>query len=112
MKLTKTSELPLQGVSHNPEILKKVFIEKGNIPNLMMFGSAVFKPGQEVSEHFHESMIEVFYVTSGKAKFVIEGEEYVAEKGDCVTIEVGERHAQSNPFDEDMTWIYFGISTT
>ena len=32
-------------------------------------------------------------------------------KGDCITIAPGEIHWQSNPFQEDVTWLYFGIAT-
>ena len=110
MKIIKTENLPLVGISHNPEILKKVFIEKGIISHLMNFGEATFKSGDAVDLHSHETMTEIFYITSGKAIFEIKGSMSEVEKGDCIIIEAGEKHLQKNISDSNVTWIYFGIS--
>jgi quercetin dioxygenase-like cupin family protein len=111
MKIIKTAELPEIGVSHNPEIKKKVFIDSQQIPKLMMFGEATFKSGQAVEKHSHATMFEVFYIQSGRAIFNINGEAYEVTAGDCITVEPGVEHFQSNPFDTDTRWIYFGIAT-
>lgn len=111
MKLVHTDQLPHLGVSHNTNIKKKVLIEKGNIPQLMNFSTATFKPGQEVEEHKHDTMYEVFYIQSGKAQFVVNGEVLTLQTGDCITIEPKEVHAQRNPFKKDVTWLYFGVAT-
>lgn len=111
MKLTKTKFLPEIGVSHNEDIKKKVFIEKGIIPHLMMFGSATFLPGQSVETHKHDSMNEIFYIKTGKADFVIDDKKITLVSGDCITIEQGEYHSMSNPYSKKTTWIYFGIAT-
>jgi mannose-6-phosphate isomerase-like protein (cupin superfamily) len=91
--------------------MKRVFIEKGNIPQLMMFGSATFTAGQAVETHTHDTMYEVFYIQKGKAVFVVNDEELTLVMGDCITIEQGESHSMHNPYLEDVTWIYFGIAT-
>jgi len=111
MKLIHTSTLPEIGVSHNGDIKKKVFLEKGIIPQLMMFGSATFMPGQAVETHKHDTMYEVFYIQSGKAEFVVNDQKIIVLAGDCITIEQGEPHSMRNPYLEDVTWIYFGIAT-
>ncbi|NJB69995.1 quercetin dioxygenase-like cupin family protein [Saonia flava] len=111
MKLTHTKLLPELGVSHNPDIKKKVFLGRGEIPQLMNFGTATFKPGQAVEEHKHDTMFEVFYIQSGKAEFIVNGEALVLRAGDCITLEPGELHSQNNPFKEDVVWLYFGIAT-
>lgn len=111
MKLLHTNQLPDIGTSHNEEIKKKVFIKKGEIPQLMMFGSATFTPGQEVESHKHDTMYEVFYIQSGKAAFIVNDKKMIVVPGDCITIEQGEYHSMSNPFTEDVTWVYFGIAT-
>jgi quercetin dioxygenase-like cupin family protein len=111
MILTKTVEIPFVGVSHNEDIKKQVIIDKGVIPQLMTFGKATFKPGQEVEMHKHDTMYEVFYVLSGKALFIVNNEEIELTPEMCLTIEQGELHSQKNPFTEDVTWLYFGIAT-
>ncbi|MEX0272892.1 MAG: cupin domain-containing protein [Flavobacteriaceae bacterium] len=110
MKIKHFSALPWLGVSHNPDIKKKTFVEKGEIPNLMMFGTATFLPGQSVGPHAHETMHEVFYIQRGSAVFKVSDEEYVLSAGDCITIAPKEVHAQHNPFDEEVVWLYFGIA--
>lgn len=110
MKVINSNQLPETGVSHNPEIKKKVFLENGFIPQITTFAQATFRPGQFVETHVHETMYEVFYILSGKASFIIEGEEVIAEKGMIIAIEPNEKHSQSNPFDEDVTWIYYGVA--
>ncbi|WP_339652913.1 hypothetical protein [uncultured Maribacter sp.] len=45
MKIVDWNRLPELGVSHNPEIKKRTLIGEDEIPQLMMYGTAVFKPG-------------------------------------------------------------------
>ena len=111
MKIVDWNALPDLGVSHNPEIKKRTLINRGEIPQLMMYGTAVFKPSQQVELHHHDTMYEVFHIQTGKAIFTISGKEYEVGPGNCITIEPGEIHGQSNPFSIDATWTYFGIAT-
>ena len=111
MKIVDWHSLPELGVSHNPDIKKKTLIGQGEIPQLMMYGTAVFKPGQKVELHKHDTMYEVFHIQTGNAIFNISGKDYEVGPGQCITIEPGELHGQENPFDTEVTWSYFGIAT-
>src|SRR3989339_506623 len=111
MKLIHTSKLPFTGVLHNEAIKKKVFLEKNYVKRLMMFSEAIFKPGQSVDTHKHNTMCEIFYIKKGKAEFTINGKKIIVKKDDCITIEAGEEHSQINPYKKDVNWLYFGIST-
>lgn len=110
MKITRLENIENTKTNHKGNILKQVLIGKGEIPNVMMFSKATFKPNQKVEMHKHDTMFEVFYVQSGKAEFVINDIKHLVETGDCITVAPGELHSQSNPFDEDVTWLYFGIA--
>lgn len=110
LKIIKSDNIQEIEANHQGNILKKVLIEKGEIPNLMMFSSATFKPNQKVETHKHDTMFEVFFLQSGKAEFIINNTKHIVERGDCITVEPGEIHSQSNPFTEDVTWLYFGIA--
>lgn len=110
LKITNTDRINKIKANHQGEILKKVLIDKNEIPNLMMFSTATFKPNQKVELHKHDTMFEVFYVQSGKAEFTIDNTKHIVQKGDCITVEPGELHSQSNPFMEDVTWLYFGVA--
>ncbi|MGC1514408.1 MAG: cupin domain-containing protein [Maribacter sp.] len=111
MKLVYERSVPEEGVSHNPAIKKKNLIKQGEIPKLMMYSTAVLKPGQSVELHKHDTMYEVFHIQSGSAMFSVSGKEYELGPGHCITIAPGELHSQSNPFDAEVTWTYFGIAT-
>ena len=111
MKLVHTNTLPEIGTSHDENIMKKVFIESGEIPQLMMFGTATLTPGQAVETHKHDTMYEVFYIQSGKAEFIVNDKKMIVVPRDCITIEQGELHSMNNPFSENVTWVYFGIAT-
>ncbi|MEJ1222906.1 cupin domain-containing protein [Sediminicola sp. 1XM1-17] len=111
MKLVRSQEVAEVGVSHDASVKKKVLLEKGTVPQLMNFSSAVFAPGQAVETHNHPTMYEVFYILKGRAEFVVNQEKVVLGVGDCITIEPGEWHSQSNPYGEHVEWVYFGIAT-
>jgi quercetin dioxygenase-like cupin family protein len=111
MKIRNVQQLLEESVTHNPEVKKKVLIRNGEIPHLMMFGNATLKPGQTIGRHKHETMAEVFYILSGKAMFHLGDQEVEVHPGDCITSEPNEEHGQTNPFNEEVTWLYFGIAT-
>jgi quercetin dioxygenase-like cupin family protein len=111
MKFKKNKEVVWEGVTHNPDIKKKVFVKNGEIPQVTIFGEAVFKPEQFVAPHKHDTMYEVFYILEGEAVFGIDGKEIKLSKGDSVVIEPGEIHSQRNDSKMDVKWIYFGIAT-
>lgn len=106
-----TNNLPWVDVTGAPEIKKRVFFKNGIVPKITNFSEAIFAPGQSVKTHKHDTMYEIFYITYGKAKFVIEEETLVVGKGDCVIIEGGKMHSQENPYETDVHWLYFGVAT-
>ncbi|MFA4930300.1 MAG: cupin domain-containing protein [Patescibacteria group bacterium] len=111
MKKINIADVIEMGVRQNPKIKKKVLIDRGEVPRLMVFGQATFQPGQTVAEHQHETMFEIFFIQSGRADFIIDGQKVELKTGDCLTIVPGEMHAQTNPYDEKVTWLYFGVAT-
>lgn len=102
-------DLPILGVSHDPEIKKKVMLSNGVIPKLTNFSQSVFRTGQTCTAHIHADMWEVYLVTSGTLTITVEGQTTIHEAGSCVTVEPGEEHQTSNQHDEDLVLTYFGI---
>jgi quercetin dioxygenase-like cupin family protein len=51
-----------------------------------------FAAGDDIRVHAHPGCEEVFFVVSGSATFVSNGDEVVAKEGDVVRIEPGEWH--------------------
>ena len=109
MKQITLSSLPAEGVSHNPEIKKRVMLRKGDLPHLTTFSQATFAPGQTTSLHNHDDMAEVFFVESGSGKIIVDGEQLDLAEGVCIAVEAGEMHQLSNDGDVPLEITYFGL---
>jgi mannose-6-phosphate isomerase-like protein (cupin superfamily) len=84
MRITSLETIPEQPVTHNPAILKKVFIKNGEIPRITNFTQSRFPAGESAPApaHAHSDMYEVFLVESGVGVFVIDGVEHVVTDND------------------------------
>ncbi len=77
---------------------------------LAQFSRAVFPPGEYAPGHSHSDMAEVFFVESGNGVININGTDHTLGAGDCVTVEIGEKHELRNDSsDENLVVIYFGV---
>ncbi|MDH3255350.1 MAG: cupin domain-containing protein [Acidobacteriota bacterium] len=109
MKKISLNEVLEQPVSHNPEIAKRVFLAAGAIPGLTNLSQAVVKAGQKADRHTHQDMYEVFVVRHGSGVIEVDDERHPLQCDDCVVIEPGESHEISNPNQEDLVLLYFGL---
>jgi mannose-6-phosphate isomerase-like protein (cupin superfamily) len=109
MKLVSLADLPEEGVSHNPEIRKRVILRRGLIPHLTNFTRSVLLPAQTATAHTHPDMYEIFLVQSGTALVKINDTTHTIAPGDCLTIEPGEPHEITNPGPAELVLLYFGI---
>ena len=111
MKLVRLTELPDQGVSHNPLIRKRVMVEQGLLPGITNYARAVFPPGEKAGEHLHNDMAEVFTCESGRGEFRVDDVGYVFEPGVTIVVEPGETHEIINSGSTDLVVTYFGVET-
>lgn len=109
MKHRSLSQIPSEGVSHNPQIRKQVMLRAGDLPHLTNFSQARFAPGQVAAAHHHRDMSEVFFVESGEGTIHIDGTPYPLQPGTCIAVEVGEVHEVVNSGDRDLVLTYFGL---
>jgi mannose-6-phosphate isomerase-like protein (cupin superfamily) len=109
MKYCSLGKLPVESVSHNPAIRKKVMLRTGELPHLTNFAQAEFAPGQIAAAHAHSDMCEVFFVASGSGTIVVNGTVFPLEVGTCIAIEAGETHEVSNTGSVPLVLTYFGI---
>jgi mannose-6-phosphate isomerase-like protein (cupin superfamily) len=109
MKIASLQNISPVSVSHNPEILKKVLIKNGEVPNITQFSRAIIKPGQVASSHIHVDIYEVFLTESGNGEMKIEDEVVAIGPGICITIEPGEAHEVLNNGDGDLVILTLGI---
>ncbi len=110
MKKVALADVPWEGVSHDPEIRKKVLLRKGDLPYLANFSQARFLPGQTAHAHTHDDMYEVFLVESGSGLITVDGEAHALEPGTCLAVEPGEMHEVHNPGPHELVLTYFGIN--
>jgi len=109
MKITSLKQLQEEGVSHNPDIKKKVMLKKGDVPGLTNFSQARFAPGQAAPAHAHSDMYEVFFVESGAGVIRVDEVEHFLEPGVCITVEPGEQHEVVNTGSADLVLTYFSL---
>lgn len=117
MKIIKFADLSFIPASHedpaNPGALKKVLLKRDDLPEgrIQMINWARIPKGRSFAPHYHESMIEVFIIISGKVKVKIDSEEEILEKGDlCLAFE-GQTHTMENLGEEDVDYFAFGLAT-
>lgn len=60
---------------------------KGRVCSIMRLD-----PGHEVGRHRHEGDCEVFYILSGKGRYLLDGELVDTEAGDILFVDDGEEH--------------------
>ena len=109
MKKVSLHELPREGVSHDPQILKQVMLRRGEAPHLASFSRATLQPGQTAHAHQHHDMFEVFFVESGVGSITVSGVEHQLVQGVCLMVEPGELHEITNGGTADLVLLYFGI---
>ncbi len=109
MQLTRSADTRWEGVTHDPEIRKRVFVRDGRVPKLTNFSESVLAPGQVCTEHTHPDMFEVYRVMAGTATLVVDGAEHELETGDCAVVEPGEAHSLGNRSAEELHLVYFGL---
>lgn len=109
MKTIDISKLENIGVSHSPEIKKRVILGNDELPHLKNFSQARFKTGQIASNHFHKDMYEVFFIEEGEGTISVNTKEQRLKKGICVVVEPGEVHEVKNTGKSDLVITYFGL---
>jgi len=108
MKLINLKDIPLEPVSHDPQILKQVIINEGVVPRLRKFSKAVIRTGHKVSPHRHDDMYEILFFLSGRGVLSVNGDNVEIVPDQCAIIEPGEPHSIPEVTD-DIEVVYFGI---
>jgi len=57
---------------------------------------AILAPGAATTEHYHRASEELYLITAGEGRLVIDGEERNVAGGDCALIPPGSRHKLFN----------------
>lgn len=109
MKRVTLADVPEEGVSHDPEIRKRVLLRRGDVSRLTNFSRATFLPGQAACAHSHTNMSEVFFVERGAGVIRVDGAEHALAPGVCVAVSPGEEHEVVNTGGGELVLLYFGV---
>ncbi|MBA2652990.1 MAG: cupin domain-containing protein [Tatlockia sp.] len=60
------------------------------------FAIAYFKQGAYSPNHHHNERTEIYFITAGEAKLIIDGEKHQLKAGDSITIKPGQKHQVFN----------------
>ena len=61
---------------------------------------ATFDKDSASTNHFHKDRTEIYYVTSGEARVVLDGVEHIVKEGESITIYPNQHHQVFNPSHE------------
>ncbi|MBM3132119.1 MAG: cupin domain-containing protein [Chloroflexi bacterium] len=110
MKLISLADVPEEGVSHDPDLIKKVMVRGGEVPHLKQFARLRMAPGQVAHAHAHAGEYEIIYVEAGEGIVRIADRKSRIVKGTCVVFELREVHEITSAGPEDLVLIYFQVS--
>lgn len=110
MKTVLLADLPEEGVSHDPDLIKKVMIRGGEVPHLKQFARLRMSTGQVANAHAHAGEYEIIFVESGEGIVRVDERKSRIVKGACVVFELREVHEITNAGAEDLVLIYFQVS--
>lgn len=118
MKIVRFNDLNFIPASHedpqDPGSLKKILLKRDDLPpgRIQMINWARIPRGKSFAPHYHEQMIEVFIIISGKVRAKIDNDEAVLEKGDMVIASEREVHTFENIGEDDVDYFALGLVTS
>ncbi|MBN1621139.1 MAG: cupin domain-containing protein [Endomicrobiales bacterium] len=69
-------------------------------------GVLVFKPGQQLGEHWHHIVEETFYFLQGTPKMIVNVKEYRVEPGDVFKLSPEDKHNIVNDTDKPIKAVF------
>ena len=74
--------------------------QKGRVCSIMKL-----KPGCEIGRHRHNGDGEVYYILSGKGKYLLDDELVEVEAGDVLFVDDGEEHYMVNTGEDQLKYL-------
>ncbi len=107
MKIYSLSKTPVEPVSHDPQLKKRVLVRDG-IPHVRNISHVSLRAGDRASSHSHRDAFEILYCLRGRVIFEVEGRDVLVREGDCLVIEPSEVHSIPQVI-EDTELFYFKV---
>lgn len=109
MKKISLRDLPNVPTPIPSIVEKKILIKPGEVENFHQFGRVVFGKGEGITPHAHDNFIEIMYVEDGRAIMHVGDKDIPIQKGDCITVGIGEIHSLVVENEEPFILLFFGI---
>lgn len=105
MIIVKKSKYPSLILNQGGERIQEVLgIQAGNV-NSHSIAEITIPPGGAAMPHYHKLTEESYFLLSGAATLIIQGEKLSLAAGDTVLIEPGETHQIMNNDEEELVFI-------
>jgi len=109
MKISHLDEIEPQPLAHDAAILKRILLSESQLPSNVRLSQATFAPGERITAHCHPELSEVFYVLSGNAELIVDGQSQLIRQGHAFCIDPGEMHQIINGTSSPLSLLYFGL---
>ena len=108
-RVVKTFEVPTYVASQPPRKVKILIDKETTGSNNICVGFFILESGCQSVPDVHLDMEEVYYITQGKGRLLLEGETYELAPGTAVYVPPGMKHQLFNEGEEEL-WILWAFT--
>ena len=109
MKRVRLGDIAEEGVSHDPEIKKRVLLRDGAVPHVTTFAQARFLPARPRRSMFTPTCTRSSWSSRGPVWCGSMGKSIRSSPARASSSEPGERHSMACTGDEPLVLTYFGV---
>ncbi|KKS98657.1 MAG: hypothetical protein UV73_C0001G0178 [Candidatus Gottesmanbacteria bacterium GW2011_GWA2_43_14] len=114
IRSSKIREVPASHESEdNPGSYRRRLFEKLDFPKGLspqMINWARIPAGKKFRLHYHEDLIEIFIIASGRARIMVDGEAEIIRSGDAVMIPAKSPHTMEAIGKKEVEYLVVGYS--
>lgn len=105
--IIKSEQIKKNPTAHNNGIIKNVIFDKTLVPHILQFAFTNFRAGDEIEQHSHETMWEIFFLLNGKILIQIDGKDVELNNNDSIVVPANTFHGFK--IIEDSTLLYYNV---
>ena len=102
--------MPNMSSGQLPNVVDGLYIELEKNPVYVYVGRLVDERSRHFHAHKHDRIVEILYIASGEATFIIDGTEYQAQSGDILVVNSGVTHEEFHRSEQAIEMYYFAVS--
>lgn len=106
----KLSDITSELTTHNVGLKSVLLTQKDTITSITQFAFGVMNINEEIDQHIHETMEEIYYFIKGAGVFYINEKEYSCTENTFIKIPAGYKHQLKSIGLKPLEFIYLGIA--